>query len=115
MDISTSKLIALIKAFGGGGGGGEAETVTGTTPTIAAESGVRYVCGEVSTLTITLPSNGIIDVVFVSGTTPTVLTITPPTGVSVKWANDFDPTSLDASTTYEINILDGLGVACAWT
>lgn len=90
-------------------------SVTGTTPTITALSGIQYVCGEVLTLDITLPASGIIDVVFTSGSTPTVLTITPPTGVTVRWANGFDPTSLDANTTYEINIKDGLGVAVGWT
>ena len=48
---------------------------------------------------------------FTSGATATVLTV-PST---IKWANGFDPTSLDANTTYEINIMDGLGVCCAWT
>ena len=90
-------------------------SVSGTTPTIVAKSGIRYVCGEVSTLDITLPSSGIVDVVFESGSTATVLTITPPTGQTVKWANGFDPTSLDANTTYELNIMDGLGVAGVWT
>lgn len=89
--------------------------VTGTTPTITALPGIRYVCGEVATLDITLPASGIVDVVFESGSTPTVLTITPPTGQTVKWANGFDPTTLDANTTYEINIADGLGVAASWT
>ena len=93
-----------------------AESVSGTTPTIAAKAGVRYICGEVATLGITVPATGCIDVVFTSGSTPTVLTITPPTGVTVKWAGGFDPTSLEANTTYEINILDGeLGVAASWT
>ena len=89
--------------------------VTGTTPTITALSGIRYVCGEVSTLDITLPSSGIVDVVFQSGSTATVLTITPPTGVTVRWAGGFDPTALEANTTYEINIMDGLGVGVGWT
>lgn len=91
------------------------ETVSGSTPSITAKAGVRYVCGEVSTLDITLPASGIVDVVFQSGSTPTVLTITPPTGVTVKWANGFDPASLEANTTYEINIADGLGVGASWT
>ena len=86
-------------------------TVTGATPTINALSGVSYVCGEVSTLDIVLPASGIVDVTFESGATATVLTVTPPTGVTMKWANDFDPTSLEANTTYEINIMDGIGVA----
>ena len=91
------------------------ETVSGATPTITAQDNHRYVCGEVSTLDITLPASGIVDVVFQSGSTATVLTITPPTGVTVKWANGFDPTALEANTTYEINIADGLGVAATWT
>lgn len=90
-------------------------TVTGATPTITAQPGVRYVCGECVTLDITLPASGIVDVTFQSGSTPTVLTVTPPTGVTLKWANGFDPTALEANTTYEINIADGLGVAAQWT
>lgn len=90
-------------------------TITGTTPTITALPGVRYVCGEVATLDITLPASGCVDVTFESGSTPTALTITPPTGQTVRWANGFDPTSLEANTTYEINIADGLGVGAAWT
>lgn len=91
------------------------QTVTGTTPTIMALAGVQYVCGECATLDITLPASGCVDVRFESGSTPTVLTITPPAGVTLKWAGGFDPTSLEANTTYEINIADGLGVAASWT
>ena len=90
-------------------------SVSGTTPSITALPGIQYVCGECATLDITLPASGCVDVVFQSGSTATVLTVTPPTGVTVKWANGFDPTALDANTTYEINIKDGLGVAAAWT
>ena len=90
-------------------------SVSSSTPTINALPGIQYVCGEVSTLDITLPTSGIVDVVFQSGSTPTVLTITPPSGVTVKWANGFDPTALEADTTYEINIANGLGVAVGWT
>lgn len=89
-------------------------TASGTTPAITALPGVRYICGECATLDITLPASGIVDVVFESGSTPTVLTITPPTGVTVRWANGFDPTNLEANMTYEINIADGLGVAGEW-
>lgn len=94
------------------------ETVSGTTPTITAKSGVRYICGECSTLSITAPESGCIDVTFQSGSTPTVLTVSSAkTGVSaIKWANGFDPTSLEANTTYEVNILDGeFGVVGSWT
>lgn len=91
-------------------------TVGGATPSINALPGVSYVCGEVSTIDIVTPETGIVDIVFVSGSTPAVLTVTPPSGLIMKWANGFDPTSLEANTTYEINIKDGcLGVAGAWT
>ena len=90
-------------------------TVTGSTPTITALPGVRYVCGVVDTLDITLPESGIVDVAFACGSTPTALTITPAAGKGVIWANGFDPTALEANTVYEINIMDGLGVAAAWS
>ena len=94
------------------------ETVSGTTPSITGVDGKRYICGEVATLSITAPASGCIDVVFESGSTPTVLTVSSAkTGVSaIKWANGFDPSALDANTTYEINILDGeFGVVGSWT
>ena len=86
-------------------------SVSGTTPTIVAKSGIRYVCGEVATLDFTPSASGICDVVFTSGSTATVLTV-PST---IKWANGFDPTALEANTTYELNVMDGLGVAVGWT
>ena len=93
-------------------------TVSGATPTITGVENTRYICGECSTLTITAPASGCIDVVFESGSTPTVLTVSSAkTGVTaIKWANGFDPTALEANTTYEINILDGeFGVVGKWT
>lgn len=82
--------------------------VTGTTPVIVAKPGIPYRCGECATLDITAPSSGIVDVVFESGSTPTVLTVTPPTGViSIEWANGFDPANLEANRTYELKITDG--------
>lgn len=84
--------------------------VEGTTPTITALSGVRYVCGEVATLDITPCVSGICDIVFTSGNTATVLTL-PST---VKFPDgEFVP---DADTTYELNIMDGIyGAVMAWT
>lgn len=108
---SANKIVSELK----NAGNTKVVTVTGTAPVIQAEENTRYICGEVLALDITLPASGIVDVVFTSGSTPTVLTITPPTGQTVKWANGFDPTSLDADTTYEINIMDGLGVVGSWT
>ena len=93
-----------------------AVSVSGSTPSITAKDGIQYICGECSTLTIVVPDSGTIDVIFESGSTPTVLTVTPPTGMTMKWMNDFDPDNLDANTTYEINIKNGcLGVAGKWT
>lgn len=93
--------------------------VSSSTPSITAVADTQYICGEVSTLDITLPASGIVDVVFESGSTPTVLTITPPTGMTVEWANGFDSTALEADTLYELNIkmvgTKCLGVAGAWT
>lgn len=93
-------------------------TVSGTTPSITAKSGIRYICGECATLSIAAPASGIIDVTFVSGSTPTVLTVSSAkSGVTaIKWVGDFDPTSLDANATYEVNIMDGeWGMAVSWT
>lgn len=84
--------------------------VEGTTPTITALSGVRYVCGEVATLDFTPCVSGICDVVFTSGSTPTVVTL-PNT---VKFPDG--SFTAEANKTYEINILDGVyGVVMAWT
>lgn len=86
-------------------------TVSGTTPTIVCMAGVRYVCGEVTTIDITPCASGVCDVVFTSGSTPAVLTV-PST---VKWAGGFDPSSLEADKIYEINILNGtMGAAGVW-
>lgn len=94
-------------------------SVSGTTPSITALPGVQYVCGEVSTLDITLPASGCVDVTFESGSTPTVLTVSPQTGMTVEWANDFESTSLEADTLYELNIrmvgTKCLGVAGQWS
>lgn len=83
--------------------------VSGTTPSISGEASHKYICGEVSTISITPPVSGTIDVVFESGTTPAVLTAT-----GVTFPEWFDDSSLDANTTYEINISDGLGVVTSW-
>ena len=86
-------------------------TVSGTDPVIACKAGMQYVCGEVSTLSITLPASGIVDIIFESGSTPTVLS-----GLSsINWASGFDPTNLDANATYELNVKGSLGVAVKWT
>lgn len=100
------------------GDSGKAITVQveGSTPTIVCEDNHRYICGEVLSLNISPCEEGICDVVFTSGSTSTVLTVTPPTGMTMKWTNGFDPTSLETNTTYEINVMDGVyGVVGTWT
>lgn len=87
------------------------ETVSGTTPTITGEANVRYICGEVSTLSITPPVAGTIVVRFTSGSTATVLTL-PGT---VIFPAGVDLTTLDANTVYEIMITDGVyGGVMTW-
>ena len=86
------------------------ETISGTDVTINGVDNHRYICGEVSTISITPPVSGIIDVVFTSGATATVLTA-PNT---VKWPPLFNPAALEVSSTYEINISDGLAVVALW-
>ena len=139
MAAKTGLALALFEALKGGGGSSngvtdvrvngasvvtdhianislpKTENVTGATPSITAVADTRYICGEISTLAITTPASGIIDVVFESGSTPTVLTITPPTGLTMKWAGGWDETC-EANTTYEINIADGVyGVVASWS
>ena len=87
------------------------ESKSGTTVSITAKSGIRYVCGEVATLDIVVPASGLFEVDFESGSTATVLTTT---GTTVVWPNWFDPTALEADTLYEISIQDGKGLVATW-
>ncbi len=85
--------------------------VSGTDPVITAQSGVRYICGEVATLTFTPSPSGICDVIFHSGSTPAVVEL--PLAVKFPGGKEL---SIEADTTYEINIMDGIyGAVMAWT
>lgn len=85
--------------------------VTGQAPTITAEENTRYICGEVTSLSFTPCEKGICDVRFTAASISTVLTL-PETVKLPEW---FDPTLLEANTTYEINIVDGVyGVVMSW-
>lgn len=87
------------------------ETVSGTTPSITGQPNTRYTCGEVSTISITPPASGTVDVIFESGSTAAVLTV-PNT---VKWPAWFDATALETNTIYEILITDGVyGAVMTW-
>lgn len=84
------------------------ETVTGATPSIAAEANHIYKCGELTSLTIsTFPAEGEFTVVFSSGSTPT--TFTEPEGMVMP--SGF---TIEANTRYEINVVDGYAVAFGW-
>lgn len=87
------------------------ETVTGATPSITGVDNHRYHCGTVTSLSITPPQTGIIDVIFTAGQS---CTVTLPN--TVKISGDFDPTSLTEGSVYELNIADGVyGVVAEWT
>jgi hypothetical protein len=89
------------------------ETVSGDTPTIVAKAGHSYVCSasSLTSLSFTPCAAGLCEVRFVTGTTPTALTV-PNT---VKWPSWFDPSNLAASTTYDIMVKDGsFGAVMMW-
>lgn len=82
-------------------------SLSGSTVTQTGAANTMYICGTLTELTFTAPLSGICGIRFSTGSTPTVLTVN---GVSY-WMNEFDPSSLEASKTYEINILNTVGVA----
>jgi hypothetical protein len=89
--------------------GAQPKPVSGTTPVI--DGAGSYVCGTVTSISITPAAKGITDVIFTSGSTPAVLTL-PGTVLLPAW---FDATALETNTTYEINVLDGtLGAVMSW-
>lgn len=91
----------------GDGGSMNIAPIGGTTPSIIAEANTRYVCGEVSTISITPCAQGICNIQFSSGSTAAVLTI-PNTVLFPEW---FDPTTLEVDKVYEISIVDGVYAA----
>lgn len=84
------------------------ETVSGTSVNLDPEIGYRYVCGELTALTVTSsPSTGGWSVRFTSGSTATVLTM-PNT---VVMPDGFD---VEANAVYEINVLDDYALVASW-
>jgi len=75
--------------------------ISGATPTIAAVSGMRYECGTVTELSFTPSSSGLCEVVFASGSTPTVLTLPSTVRMPDWW------TGVEANRTYDLMILNG--------
>ena len=84
-------------------------TISGTNPVIVAEANTRYICGEVSTLSFTPPSSGIVEVIFTSGSSVAVLTL-PDTVKMPEWFE------VEPNYTYEISIMDGIyGGVMSWS
>ena len=83
-------------------------SVEGMNPKINATANTVYLCGELLSLEFNPCADGICDIVFSSGTTPTLLTLPD----SVRMPNGF---SVLENRTYEINIMNGIyGVATSW-
>lgn len=73
-----------------------------TTATIAAQANTRYIYGTLTELTVSsLPSEGIVNILFTSGTTPTVVSL-PNTVKMPDWY------SVGANMTVMIGITDGV-------
>ena len=93
-----------------------AVSVSGTTPTINAKAGVRYVCAEstpVSTITFVPSATGLCAVRFTAGT-GCVLSFGSNSS-NIKLPEWFDYENLEAGRTYEINIEDGeFGAVISW-
>lgn len=83
-----------------------------TEAVLTPDNGVRYIYGELQSLTInSVPAEGTVDVLFDSGSTATVLVL-PQTGVLLpEW---FDPTDLQINTRYELNFADGNLLVSCW-
>ena len=75
--------------------------VSGTDPVITGKPSYRYNCGELYTLTVTPPASGTMDIIFTSGTTPTVLSLSNTVKMPDWWAG------IETNTTYEMCITDG--------
>ena len=85
------------------------QTVTGTAVTITGDPNVRYICGEVLTLSITPPANGTIIVRFTSGSTATTLTLPNTVKMPEWWI------APEANHIYELCIEDGVyGSVISW-
>lgn len=75
--------------------------VSGTDPVITGKPSYRYNCGELYTLSVTPPASGTMDIIFTSGTTPTVLSLPNTVKMPDWWAG------IETNTTYEMCITDG--------
>lgn len=103
-----NKRFVTVDAPSGGGDGMVRENVSGRAVSLTPADNHYYVCGTLDSLTVT--SNmalGAYIIRFVSGSTATVVdlpqTLEMPDGIV-----------FEASTRYEINVLDGSAVVYSW-
>ena len=105
----TPEAALAIRNMIGATGESASVTVVGTDPVIQASSNARYICGEVATLSFTPCASGICEVIFTSGTTPTVMAPLPETVQMPEWF------VVEANHTYEISVIDGTyGSVMVW-
>ena len=83
-------------------------TISDTAPVITAAENTRYICGTVQSLSFTPSVSGLCEVIFTTGAT--VPTVTFPATVKMP-----DWYEVEANTTYEISILNGIyGAVMSW-
>ena len=87
-------------------------TLSGMTQTIAAADNAIYQCGELTSLTVSsFPASGIFEIIFTSGSTPTVTNF--PTSIKFPTADNLFE-GCEANTRYEINVSDGYALVGSW-
>ena len=85
------------------------EQVSGTAVTIDGRPNMRYVCGEVASISIIPPADGSIEVLFTSGTTAAVLTLPSTVRMPEWWGG------IEENYTYDLIIIDGTyGAVMSW-
>lgn len=115
MEDMSAVVLAMAMADGSGGGGGGGDTpvqVPGTTVSIEAQAGKRYVCtgAYVSSLSFTPSTSGFCSVRFVAGSN---MVLSLPN--TVKMPDWWSASSIVSWYTYEISIEDGVyGVVTSW-
>lgn len=102
--------ILLAKALNGNGGGGSGMTIvemTSADTNVTLDPNKFYIFPEMSTLSVTVTATGMYAFRFISGSTPTTLTVT---GATMP-----DSFTVEADKVYEVNIYEGYGVVSSWT
>lgn len=111
LDTKVGELAADVGALESGPiyGMNVVEDLESTSVTLAATAETRYIYGELTALTVTsLPDEGFVNILFQSGSTPTVLTL-PDTVRMPQWL------VVGANMTVMISIADGIyGSAQVW-